>query len=82
MKKGLVDAQVEVIIDPTAVDIKSNFSVSEWKPITTLFKDIHVTQGAGVTWSNILGRFRIRANLMGDGSSTPLLILEAIVLSD
>ena len=79
---GSDEAQVEVIIDPTAVDIKSNFSVSEWKPITTLFKDIHVTQGAGVTWSNILGRFRIRANLMGDGSSSPLLILEAIVLSD
>ena len=62
--------------------MKYNACVSQWKPMTTLFNDIHVTQGASVDWRNIFGQFRIRANLTGDGSSIPLLILEAVVLLD
>lgn len=75
-------AEVSVQINPNKITFSDNSGVSSWLPITTQFKDIHVSEGATVRWDTkeVLTRFRLSSNLLDDGTSKPNLLLEAIVL--
>ena len=75
-----VDVSLEV--DPSAIKFLTNKGVSEWSPISTQFREIHVSGGASVRWDDkqVLSRFRLKPNVQLDGTSSPVLILEAIVL--
>ena len=75
-----VDVSLE--IDPSAIIIQTNKGVSEWSPISVQFREIHVSGGASVRWDGkqVLTRFRLRSNVQPDGTSSPVLILEALVL--
>ena len=79
---GADGAEVTATIDPAAIEFPVNRSVSRWKPIATMFPDTHVTEGANVRWDTrqVLVRLRLRANMSPDGSSKPVLLLEAIIL--
>lgn len=75
-----VDVSLE--INPSAIIIPVNKGVSEWSPISTQFREIHLSGGASVRWDEkqVLTRFRLRSNILPDGTSNPVLILEALVL--
>ena len=64
-------AEVAVQINPNKIIFSDNNGVSSWLPITTQFKDIHVSEGATVRWdaNQVLTRFRLRSNLLDDGTS-------------
>ena len=48
-----------------------------------MFKDLHVSSGAIVRWSEhqVLSRYRFRSNVKKDGSSKPTMRVEALVLN-
>ena len=77
------ESQVELVINPPAINFPANKFVTNWKPITDIFKDLHVSSGAIVRWSEhqVLYRYRFRANVKKDGSSKPTLRVEALVLN-
>ena len=79
---GADTAMVTVKINPEEVDFPVNRSVTSWKPITSMFLDLHVSEGANVRWDTkqVLVRLRLRANVQPDSSSKPVLVLEALVL--
>ena len=79
---GADGAEVTVTLNPEAIEFPVNRSVSDWKPITTMFPDTHITEGANVRWDTrqVLVRLRLRANMSPDGSSKPVLLLEALIL--
>ena len=78
---GTDEAEVVVKIKPADVTFPPNKSVTEWRPISSQFPEIHITQGAGVDWNSkqVLTRLRLRANESKEGSS-PALLLESLVL--
>ena len=81
-ESGSDNAQVEVVIVPSAIDFPPNKFVTEWKPITEMFRDIHVTEGATVRWGDkVLCRYRLRSNVKEDGSSRPTLLIEGMILT-
>ena len=43
---------------------------------------MHIAQGARIIDEEIMVRYRIRANMTKSGSSTPLLLLEALVIKE
>ena len=43
-------AEVTVQINPNKIIFSDNNGVSSWQPITSQFKDIHVSEGATVRW--------------------------------
>ena len=75
-------AEVTVEINPNKIILSDNSGVSSWLPITTQFRDIHVSEGSTVRWEGkeVLTRFRLKSNLLDDGTSKPSLLLEAVVL--
>ena len=77
------EALVELVINPPTISFPPNKFVTDWQPITEMFRDLHVTNGAIVRWSEkqVLCRFRFRSNIKKEGSSRPTLLLEALVLS-
>lgn len=81
-ESGNDEALVELVINPPSINFPANKFVTDWQPITEMFRDLHVTNGAIVRWSEkqVLCRFRFRSNLKKDGSSRPTLLLEALVL--
>ena len=80
---GADTALVTVKINPEAIEFSTNKSVTIWKPITLMFPDIHVSEGANVRWDTkqVMARLRLRANVQPDSSTKPTLILEALVLT-
>ena len=82
-ESGNDEALVELVINPPSITFPANKFVTDWQPITEMFRDLHVTNGAIVRWSEkqVLCRFRFRSNIKKDGSSRPTLLLEARVLS-
>ena len=82
-ESGNDEALVELVINPPSINFPANKFVTDWQPITEMFRDLHVTNGAIVRWSEkqVLCRFRFRSNIKKDGSSRPTLLLEALVLS-
>ena len=75
------ESQVELVINPPAINFPANKFVTNWKPITDIFKDLHVSSGAIVRWSEhqVLCRYMFRSNVKKDGSSKPTLRVEALV---
>ena len=81
-ESGTDNAQVEVVIVPSAISFPANKFVTEWQPINKMFRDIHVTEGATIRWEEkVLCRYRLRSNVQGDGRSKPTLLLEALILN-
>ena len=72
---------VDLNIDPSSITFPPNKYVTEWSPIGEAFRDLH-TGVAVVRWTEneVLTRYRFRANRQKDGSSTPSLLVEALVL--
>ena len=66
--EGNDEAEVEIAIDPTSISFPANRTVTDWLPITTMFRDLHVTSGANVWWSSkqVLTRYRFRANVRNE----------------
>ena len=81
-EQGTDDAEISLSIDPASISFIENKSVSQWKKIRSCFPDMHVAQGALVSIEEIMVRYRIRANLTKTGSSTPVLLLEALVIKE
>ena len=79
-ESGSDESQVELVINPPAINFPANKFVTNWKPITDMFKDLH-TSGAVVRWSEhqVLCRYMFRSNVKKDGSSKPTLRVEALV---
>ena len=77
-------AEVTAKINPEAIEFPVNRSVTKWRPITTMFPDLHVSEGANVRWETkqVLVRLRLKANLQADSTSNPVLLLEALVLPE
>jgi len=78
---GPDDAAVVCKINPASIILPPNKCVSDWKPITTQFPDLHLEAGASVDWDTkqILVRYRLRIT-MSEDSNKPVLILEGLVL--
>ena len=55
-ESGNDTAQVEVVMVPSAINFPPNKFVTEWQPITEMFRDHYVTDGAIVRWG---GRWRV-----------------------
>ena len=81
-ENGSDEAEVKLIIKPSSMDFPPNKFVTKWKPIAEEFPELHTTQGANVRWctKQVLVRYRFRANISVDASSSPTLLLEALVL--
>ena len=81
-ENGNDELEVTVKVIPSALDFPPNKSVTAWQPITQMFKEIYTAQGAKVRWDikQVLVRFRLRANVKVDSTSSPNLLLEALVL--
>ena len=76
-------SEVTVEVNPNKIIFLTNKGVSGWVPITTQFKDVHISNGATVRWDSnqVLTRFRLKSNLVNDSTTKPILLLEALVLS-
>ena len=65
--------KVYFLLIPALNGFSPNKSVTDWSPITSLFRELHPSQGATVRWDSKQARYKFRANL------NTTLILEAIV---
>ena len=81
-EQGTNEAQITFVFDPASICFMENKSVTSWKPIRTLFPDLHISQGAIIQLEEIMVRFRIRANMTKTGTSIPMLLLEALVIKE
>ena len=77
---GRDEAEISFTLDPRAIDFPSNKCVTDWEYISSMFREVHVTEGASIDFKNIMTRLRLRANLKKDGSTAPALLLEALVI--
>ena len=79
-ENGGDDAEVVMRFKPTALKFRTNKSMTDWQPISTV-PGLYVTDGATVDWdtNQVLVRFRVRASNYEE-DSTPVLMLEALVL--
>ena len=50
-ESGNDEALVELVINPPTISFPANKFVTDWQPITEMFQDLHVTNGAIVRWS-------------------------------
>ena len=80
--QGADDAEVSFTFDPSSVIFMPNKSVSKWENIKSAFPDVHVASGAIINLEEVMVRFRVRSNLTALGVSSPMLLLEALVIKD
>ena len=83
-ENGSDNSEVSVSIKPTAIDFPPNKSVTQWVPISKMFRELTISEGATVRWDSkqILTRYRFRPNMDAEGDCKPVLLLESIILRE